>query len=219
MRCRGQPPFPTSAVPVGSKQQKHSPRSPPSARSFLEPNSPEAHILPQGAQIWPPGCHSGHAPPMASTERGSSGLSPSRLIRAPSHAVCPVRRPTVHLDFHLVLVLGGGGRGGFGEKLRAGTRWRLTRYVCSFSWCPKPCAFSPRHPPPQISGLLDYRITCFLWTVRRQSPGQKKEPASRPAFSALQTPCLNQFSSSQRSAERKCGCGGGVGVCTHTCVF
>lgn len=143
MHCRGQPPFPTSAVPVGSKQQKHSPRSPPSTRSFLEPNSPEAHILPQGALIWPLGATVDTPHPWPQRNGGSSGLSPSRLIRAPSHAVCPVRRPTVHLDFHLVLVLGGGGRGGFGEKLRAGTRWRLTRYVCFFSWCPKPCAFSP----------------------------------------------------------------------------
>ena len=90
---------------------------------------------------------------------------------------------------------------------------RLLLFLVPQALCLFPC-----HPPPQISGLLDYHITCFLWTVRRQSPEQKKEPASRPAFSALQTPCLNQFSSSQRSAERKCVCGW-VWVCarTHAC--
>lgn len=141
--AEGSPTLPTSAiVPCLRKAATilHDPRSPIPAEPKTLHGALQALRLSRGAPSWLLGAVGKHP------AFGLSGLGQrlSSLLPdpAPSHTVCPVHRLTIHLQFHLVLVLGSGGRRGFGEKLRTGTGGGKRDTFASFLGTPGSVHFS-----------------------------------------------------------------------------
>lgn len=158
--CRGQPYSPNLCYRSLFKESSdHSPRSPIPAEPKTLHGALQALQFSRGAPSWPLGAVGKHP------TFGLSGLGQrlSSLLPdpAPSHTVCPVHRLTIHLQFHLVLVLGSGGRRGFGEKLRTGTGGGKRDTFASFLGTP---------------GSVHFSATCLhkpwaAWSSRDPLPG------------------------------------------------
>lgn len=149
----------TSPPPLFEESSDHSPRSLIPAEPKTLHGALQALQFSRGAPSWPLGAVGKHP------AFGLSGLGQrlSSLLPdpAPSHTVCPVHRLTIHLQFHLVLVLGSGGRRGFGEKLRTGTGGGKRDTFASFLGTP---------------GSVHFSATCLhkpwaAWSSRDPLPG------------------------------------------------
>lgn len=172
-------------------------------------SSPELRSCLAGlrAGLW---CHRGHSPPLASLDWGN-GFPPSSLARL-HPTLCPDHRPTIHLHFHLVLVLGGGGRKGFGEKLRAGTGGGKPNTFASFLGSPSSvhfptaCLHRPWATGSSWNLLLVAAWTWGFWA--------EEGLASRSAFPRTNTmPELALLEPRDQLSTSVC-----VHVCICTCV-
>lgn len=149
---------PLLSFPVRGKQRPFSTIPDPRRAQDAVWSSPGPAVLPWGSELAPGAVGKHPAFVLSGLGQRLSSLLPDP---APSHTVCPVHRLTIHLQFHLVLVLGSGGRRGFGEKLRTGTGGGKRDTFASFLGTP---------------GSVHFSATCLhkpwaAWSSRDPLPG------------------------------------------------